>query len=259
MKNKISMSTLRGFSVGDSVKFALECGFDGVEIQVDYLSDDKNTREEEIKKAIDSGLDVSLHAPCGDINISALNRGICKESVNQIKQAIDLAEKFNLRVVTFHPGRLSSARENACDKWEVMLKNVQELADYAKDRKVYTAIENMELRKKELVFTVDDLNRFEFISKNNPYFGATLDFSHFATNKIYPQNIRGLKLPVYNVHISQCVNGKPHFPLHEPGEIEIGEIIKTLDDYNSTLVIELKSVFVHEIYKNSRMELLKVR
>ena len=254
MKNKISMSTLRGFSVADSVKFALECGFDGLEIQTDYLSG-----EDEIRKALNAGLDVSLHAPCGDINISALNKGICQESVNQVKLAIDLASKFNLRVVTFHPGRLSSARENITDKWELLLESVQDIADYAKERKVYIAIENMELRKKELVFSVDDLNKFEFISKNNIYFGVTLDFSHFATNKIYPQNITGLRLPVYNVHISQCVGGKPHFPLYDAGEIEMPDVIKILGNYNSSLVVELKSVFDREVYINSRKELLKLK
>ena len=254
MKNKISMSTLRGFSVKESTKFALDCGFDGLEIQVDYLCDDEKAREEEIKYAINSGLDISLHAPCGDVNISALNKGIRNESVVQVKRAIDLAKGYNLRVVTFHPGRLSSAREKSSDKWNVMLDSVSEIAEYAKNQKVYIAIENMEFRKKELVFTIDDLNRFEEIARNNEFFGVTLDFSHFATNKIYSTNLDGLKLPVYNVHLSQCVDSKPHYPLYETGEIDICKVFKILHkyDYNSTVVMELKSVFDKEVYKKSK-------
>ena len=257
MKNKISISTLRGFSVKESVKFALDCGFDGLEIQVDYLCDDKKAQEEEIKCAINNRLDVSLHAPCGDINISALNKGIRNESIAQIKRAIDLACKFNLRVVTFHPGRLSSARENLSDKWSVMLDSVSEIAEYAKNKKVYIAIENMELRKKELVFTIDDLNRFEEIARNNEFFGVTLDFSHFATNKIFPENLTGLKLPVYNVHLSQSIDLNPHYPLYENGDVDIGEVLKILQkyNYNSTVVMELKSVFDKEIYIKSKKAL----
>lgn len=119
----------------------------------------------------------------------------------------------------------------------------------------------MELRKKELVFSVDDLNRFEEIASNNKFFGVTLDFSHFATNRIYPQNLTGLKLPVYNVHLSQCVDSNPHYPLFKMGEIDINEVFETLQkyDYNSTVVMELKSVYDKEIYKKSMEELVQKR
>lgn len=258
MNNKIAMSTLRGVSVNKSVDFAVECGFSGIEIQTDYLLEDVAEQNKSLEYAVKNGLTVSLHAPCGDINISALNRGIRRESVSQVKQAIDLAEVNGGRVVTFHPGRLSSARENIEDKWKVLLDAVCEIAEYAKEKKVYVAIENMEFRKKEVVYTVDDLNRFENIGKNNPYFGVTLDFSHFATNKIYAPEISELKLPVYNVHLSQCVNRKPHCPLYEDGEIEINDIQKILDScgYESVIVLELKSIFEKDIYIKSREFLL---
>ncbi|MBE7063275.1 MAG: sugar phosphate isomerase/epimerase [Ruminococcaceae bacterium] len=254
MKNKIAISTLRGFSVDESTKFALDCGFDGLEIQVDYLADDEKMLGNEIKHAINSGLDVSLHAPCGDINISALNKGIREESVAQVKRAIELAEKFDLRVVTFHPGRLSSAREKKSDKWSVLLDSVSKIAEYAKLKKVYVALENMELRKNELVLTIDDLNKFEEIARDNNFFGVTLDFSHFATNKIYPQYMTELKVPIYNVHISQCIASKPHYPLYEAGEINIGEVFNFLEkiDYRSVVVTELKSIFDKNVYIKSK-------
>lgn len=253
MRNKISMSTLRGFSVEDSVRFAIECGFEGIEIQTDYLNDDEKTQEAEIKNAINRGLNVSLHAPCGDINISALNKGIRRESVAQVKRAIDLGEKYSLRVVTFHPGRLSSLRENIEDKWLVMLESVYDIAEYAKSAKVFIALENMELRKKELVLKVEDLNRFDVISRANEFLGVTLDFSHFATNKNSVEQLNKLCLPVYNVHLSQCVGGKPHFPLFEDGEVHSEEVASFLASigYSSNIVLELKSVFDVDIYKRS--------
>ncbi len=257
MKNKISISTLRGFSVEESVRFALDCGFDGIEIQTDYLPDTKEEQKKIIEMAMREGLDVSLHAPCADINIASLNKGIRKESIAQVKNAIDIAEKFNLRVVTFHPGRLSSARENEADKWNVLMDSVSEIAQYSKTKKVYSAIENMELRKKELVLTAEHLNRFCSVSENNEFFGVTLDFCHFATNGIFSGEIGDIRIPVYNVHLSQSVNSKPHYPAYEEGDIDFREVPKALQRYNysSAVVMELKSVFDAEVYKKSKMVL----
>ena len=64
-----------------------------------------------------------------------------------------------MKKLTIHPGLLSSARENVEDKWQVMLESVREIAEYAKQMQVHVGIENMEKRKKELVYTISDLNR----------------------------------------------------------------------------------------------------
>lgn len=255
MDTKISMSTLRGISVMDSIDIAVRSGYDGIEIQTDYLPEDESKYDEIFAYAAGSNLDVSLHAPCGDINITALNRGIRKESILQVKQAIDLAGEYHLRAVTLHPGRLSSARENVDDKWKILLKSVEEIAAYAKEKQVHVGIENMEFRKKELVFTISDLNRFGEIAKDNSYFGATLDFAHFATNQIYLPEIEALKLPIKNVHISQCIEGKPHLPLNEDGEVKVQEILGILrkQDYISPIVLELKSVYDGKVFAQSRM------
>ena len=257
MKNKISISTLRGISVEESVKFAVDCRFDGIEIQMDYLPDTEKEERNVIEMAMRAGLDVSLHAPCADINIASLNNGIRKESIAQIKSAIDIAEKYNLRVVTFHPGSLSSAREKETDKWNVLIESVSEIAEYSKTKKVYSAIENMELRKKELVLTAEHLNSFYSLAENNEFFGVILDFSHFATNGIFAKTIGDIRIPIYNVHLSQSVNSKPHYPVYEEGDIDFREVLEALQkyNYNSVVVMELKSVFDAEVYKKSKMVL----
>lgn len=257
MNTKLSMSTLRGIPVMDSVKIAVQSGYDGIEIQTDYLPEERSKYDEIFTYAAECGLDVSLHAPCGDINIAALNRGIRKESILQVKQAIDLAEEYQLRVVTFHPGRLSSDRENVEEKWKVLQQAVEEIAAYAGERQVFVGIENMESRKKELVISISDLNRFQEIAKNNRYFGVTLDFSHFATNGIVDPEIEALQLPINNVHISQCSEGKPHLPLESGGQVKVRQILKGLKKhrYLSPLVVELKSINDWRIYEQSRKAL----
>ena len=119
---------------------------------------------------------------------------------------------------------------------------------------MYVAIENMERRKKELVLSWEDLNRFNNIGNDNEYFGLTLDFSHFATNEIYACDIGEINLPVYNVHLSQCMDDKPHLPLYEKGNVNIKDVLLYLDkiNYPSNVVLELKSIYDADVYIKSR-------
>jgi sugar phosphate isomerase/epimerase len=112
---------------------------------------------------------------------------------------------------------------------------VEEIAAYAKEQQVYVALENMELRKYELVYTLEDLNRFAYIGKDNPYFGVTLDFAHFSSHGIYEPDLSELKLPVLNIHLSQCIDGIMHKTLAgEGGVVHVPEVCKPLHDYGYT-------------------------
>lgn len=245
MDRKIAMATIRGISAMESVEIAHQCGLAGIEIQTDYLPEEEKECDCVFARIEECGMEVNLHAPSGDINISAANRGISKESVAQIKMIIDLAKKYQVRNVTFHPGRLSSMREDKDKKWDVLLNSVEKIAAYAKEQKVYVSIENMENRSKELVMNADDLNRFEPMGSENEYFGVTLDFSHFATNGILSPNLKQLKLPIRNVHISQCVDKKPHLSLETAeGEVRLCEMMKELleIEYQGMYVLEVKGM-----------------
>ena len=260
MRNKVAMSTIRGLSVIESIDIVVKSNCCGIEIQTDYLPEDEKEIDKIFKYAKEKELIVSIHAPSGDINISALNKGIRKESINQIKIAIDLANKYNSRVVTFHPGSLSSKRENQEEKWKVLLESVAEIAEYAKSKKVHIGIENMERRSKEIVFTIDDLNRFEEIGVDNEYFGVTLDFSHFATNEIFLPKLDKLRLPIKNVHMSQCVAGKPHYQMDDlEGQVRLNEVLKELEkaNYQSMIVMEIKGKLDWTVFESSQQIISK--
>jgi len=250
----ISMATIRGFSVLDSINVAVKAGCGGIEIQTDYLPEAESERAAVFAYARQQGLYVSLHGPSSDINISSLNRGVRLESIRQIKDAISMAKRYGVEKLTIHPGMLSSVREDAEIKWQVLLESVREIAEYAKQMQIHVGIENMEKRNKELVCTVSDLNRFSQIAKGNPYFGATLDFCHFATNGIILPELDQLQLPVKNVHVSQCIDGKPHFALDKPGQIQFEQVMQMLRSigYTGSVTMEIKSVFDYRVYKDSR-------
>lgn len=255
MVRKIAMSTVRGISVRESIDMAVNSGCEGIDIKVDYLPEEEEKKKEILDYAKEKGLELSLHAPCSDINIAARNQGIRKESINQVKKIIDMAQKYGARVVTFHPGRLTSIRENSEEKWKILLDSVAEIAAYAAEKRVHAALENMECRKKELVRTVSDLNRFAVLAAENPYFGAALEISHFAANRIFLPELDELKLPIKNVYISQYMDGRPHFSLTEAnGEIQLDKVQRLLDSvgYDSYMILGLKSIQGCKVFEESR-------
>ena len=210
----------------------VDAGFSYMEIAVSYLPDDQTNQDEIISYALSVGLTLNLHAPFGINNISSSDLDCRASSVANVKHSIDLAAKHGLGMVTFHPGRLSDDSESVDENWSEMIAVVSDIAEYAKEKKVFVGIENMELRPYELVYTVDDLNRFAHLAEDNPYLGVTIDFSHYATLGIGMPDLNALKLPIYDVHLSQIVDEKPHGALvDEGGTLDIAEIFRSIFDY----------------------------
>lgn len=220
---------------------SLNCDFSYMEIAVSKLPEDEKEQDEIITYALSHGLTLNLHAPYGINNISSSDPDRRRSSIANVKHSIDLAAKHGLGVVAFHPGRLSDDTESPEENWERMMEIVSDIAEYAKEKNVFVAIENMELRPYELVYTIDDLNRFAHLAENNQYFGVTIDFAHYSSHKIGLPDLKKLKLPLYDVHLSQNVNQKMHRPLTEEGSLDVTAVCRMLSDYgyNGLVVLEV--------------------
>lgn len=217
--------------------------FSFMEIAVSKLPEDEEEQDEIISYALSHGVSLNLHAPYGINNISSADPDRRKSSIANVKHSIDLVAKHGLGVVAFHPGRLSDDAESPEENWERMMDIVSDIAQYAKKKKVFVAIENMELRPYELVYSIDDLNRFAHLSENNPYFGVTLDFAHYSSHGIGLPDLKKLKLPLYDVHLSQNVDQKMHRALSsEDGSLDIREVCRLLLDYgyDGLVVLEVE-------------------
>jgi len=225
------------------IDYAIDSGFDTMEIPVHRLLDDPDGPDTIITYAQQKGFEISLHSPYGPNNITDTDIENREKSIAQAKCSIDLAAKHGLKVVTLHPGRLSSEDENPEEKWELLLEVVGDIAAYAKEKKVRIGLENMELRKNELVYTIDDLNRFAPIGEDNPYFGVTLDFAHFSSHNIISPDLTKLKLPIHNVHLSQGRVGRMHYPLTiENGLVDLDAVCRRLTEceYDGFAVFEMR-------------------
>ena len=221
---------------------ALRRGVSYMELAVARLPEDETSLDELITYAQSRGMSLNLHAPYGINNITATDSARRLSSIANVKRTIDLSAKYKLGTVTFHPGRLSDNADDPKDIWASMMEIVSDIALYAKEKKVFIGIENMERRPYELVYTINDLNRFAPLARDNPYFGATIDFAHYASHGIGLPDLQALELPIHDVHISQIVDGKMHSALsNTDGAPHIASVCGLLADYgyDGPLVLEV--------------------
>jgi len=217
-----------------------------MEIATSKLPENEAEQDKIIAYALSKGLTLNLHAPYGINNISSVDSVRRASSMANVRHTIDLAARHGLGTVTFHPGRLSDDSENAEEGWIRLMNAVSEIAQYAKEKKVYVGLENMELRPYELVYTIEDLNRFAHLCVDNPYFGVTIDFAHYASHGIGLPDLGALKLPIHDVHLSRIVNGKMHSSLVTgDGTPDIDEVIRLLAayGYDGLVVLELNDTW----------------
>lgn len=232
----------RPFPLKELIDYIASIGCECFEVQMLFLPQDEKGQDEIVAYALSKGVKINIHSYFAANNIIDTDEENRKLSVSQLKQSIDFAARNHLGPVTFHPGRLSSQADDPKEKWELLLETVGEVALYAKEKKVRLAVENMEKRDNELVFTIDDLNRFAPFGEDNPYFGVTIDFAHFASHGIISPALEELKLPVFNVHISQYTPDAIHLPLTaQNGKVDVREACRLLKNYGYDSFVVLES------------------
>ncbi len=215
-----------------AVDYLIESGYTSIDVLADEKLWSREGRENILEYAASKGLDIGFHAPFRGLNIISTDEATRLLSVEQIKKSIDLAAEYGIPVVTFHPGKPTSEEESVEDAWARLFSAVEDIAAYAKEKRVRASIENMEKRAFEIVCTLEDLNRFAYIAEDNEYFGVTLDYVHLSTHGIFEPDLSELKLPIYDVHISQNAGGKTHHPLTvEGGIVHLDAVVKSLLDY----------------------------
>jgi len=171
---KVGFTTLAMFMEDNAkiIKTAKNHGFEMIEI----LAESPFYLKKDIYAYKDCGLEVTLHAPTVDINIASLNEGIKNESVKQMKECIDYAEKINASTITLHAGKIGrndpplrkQALEFACE-------SISELVDYASD--VVISVENMPVRQSFLGNKIEELEMF----KSECGCNITIDVGHGNT------------------------------------------------------------------------------
>ena len=134
-----------------------------------------------IKNLKNNNIEINIHGPDVDLNLASINDGIRKESVKQIKDAIDIANEIKANTITIHPGKIGRK-----DKWlrdyalELSIDSIGKCVDYSKQiGKVKISVENMPKRFNYLGNKIEEIEKIQESTGSK----ITIDTGHANTCK----------------------------------------------------------------------------
>ncbi|OGQ79494.1 MAG: hypothetical protein A3F90_11475 [Deltaproteobacteria bacterium RIFCSPLOWO2_12_FULL_60_19] len=234
MQAAISSLLFKSQPLGHVVDLARDVGISWLEVWTEHFWRDDDGQL--LKKLRSSGLDISVHGPIGDINITSSNGGIRQESVRQVLQGVEEAAAMGARVITVHPGYLTGRQDGPDSIWDSQIEALSRIAKRGKELGILVAMETMEKRNKEVVIHPELANQIiDAVNMDN--FGVTFDVSHAHTVMDVVDFIRALR-KIVHIHISDTKSGKVHVLMGD-GEIAFGPVLQALRrKYDGALVIE---------------------
>lgn len=165
------------------IEFTSKAGFDFVQLGyeaplkwVGEISKDRRKRIQALVKRL--GLQVGVHSVANGVNVAGTNRGIRKESLRQIREAIEFAYDVGAELVTVHPGWKDLFGYRYPDEaYALAIEGHCELAEVASNYGIRIGIENMP--PFWLSFCVDPKGAQAMIQAvNRENFGLTFDVGH---------------------------------------------------------------------------------
>ena len=233
----ISSWFYQDLSIIEALKHISEYGFRAVEIWMHHLWKTRERPEDIAQCAKELGLTLSLHAAFYDVNITSINSGIRKESLNQIKQCIETTPRLGAELVVVHPGQLSASKGGADECWRLMLKALSRIKEWSQKEGVVAGIEAMKKTSKHVFVYPADM--MKLLRSGGKHIGLTMDIAH-ASGFMDPVNFIN-QIDVHqlvHVHLSDSTKNVTHVPLGE-GSVDIDSTLKVLDSkYNGLVIVE---------------------
>ena len=222
---KIGASSLAGIDkpLEDTLEFIENLGIEYTELVHQFPTEEFDT---DILESYN--LKYSIHAPFMDVNIASLQEKSRLNSIKQIKNSIDLANKINAEAVVVHPGLASYLPRKYFLKevYDCVRKSSEELRDYSNDLGVLTTLENMPTFESMIYYNINDLNDL-LVSLD---MAMTLDIGHanhagYAADEMIFDSIK-------HIHIHDNFgDDDSHLALGE-GSIALNDIVNTLEEKN---------------------------
>ena len=155
----VSSSLARTESLVESVRLIADIGYKNIEIWMEQIANSGMGLPEIMDLLKRYELSYRFHSDTRDVNLTSSNIGIRRESIRQVLREIDIIAKLQGRILTVHPGRMSSSKDIPEDFLDKQFDALNEISKYAEKSGVIIGIENMEKRTKELVIRYEDLER----------------------------------------------------------------------------------------------------
>ena len=233
IRMKIGASTLATFnnSLNSSLEFMESLGIKYVELLHQYP-----TEEFDLDLLSSYNLDYTIHAPFMDVNIAALGSKSRANSIEQIKDSVNLANDIDASVVVVHPGLIPFLAKDMPEKiYEVANNSIREIGEYSKDLGVNTTIENMPAFESMIYQDMSRLN--ELLVEYD--MGMTFDIGHAHHSGISPDAMYFDSIKHIHAH-DNMGDDDSHLPLGE-GNIQLNDIINTFEkkNYDGIYMIEV--------------------
>ena len=216
-----------------AAEIARRTGFDGIELVFGYGLQG-SSGEKEIAATLKEGAIGSLHAPFYKLK----GWGNLFDS---LRKTIDLAEKFRVPLVTFHPPRWLDLEIGFYRR----LKGIRDFQETFGSRFLAITIENMPVAHGSIKVGAYFFSRTDtlirFTETHNLY--LTLDLTHLGTReRNFLKDVRKFLDTgrVRNIHFSDYTDGREHlFP--GKGSLPLREVLETLrtSHYNGAITLEL--------------------
>ena len=231
---KIGASTLAGITnkLEENLEFIENLGLDYAEIVHQYPHD-----KFDIEILESFNLKYSVHSPFMDVNIAALQEKSRINSIEQIKESINLANEINAEAVVVHPGFATFlANKYFLDTvYEYANESIKELGDYGKDLGVMTTIENMPSFSGMLYKNIEDLHEL-LVSLD---MSMTLDIGHanhagYAPDEMIFDSIK-------HIHMHDNFGDEDAHLAFGEGSIDLKDVFNRLEEnnYDGIYIIEV--------------------
>ena len=231
---KIGASTLAGIetTLEETLEFIENLGIDYAELVHQFPSENIDA---DILESYN--LKYSIHSPFMDVNIAALQDKSRLNSIKQIKDSIDLANKINAEAVVIHPGLAPFlANKYFLDKvYERANNSIKELGEYGRDLGVLATIENMPTFDGMLYNNMEDLHNL----LTSLDMSMTLDIGHANHSGYSPDQMIFDSIKHIHIH-DNFGDDDAHLALGE-GSIELKYIVNSLEEknYDGIYIIEV--------------------
>ncbi|WP_405296477.1 sugar phosphate isomerase/epimerase family protein [Methanobrevibacter sp.] len=231
---KIGASTLAGieYDLENALEFIESLGIEYAELVHQFPS------EHIVPDILESyNLKYTIHAPFMDVNIATLQDKSRANSIDQMKNSIDLANEIDAEAVVVHPGLASFLAKKYFldDVYKLANESIAEINDYSRDLGVLTTIENMPTFDAMIYQDINDLNDL-LVSLD---MGMTLDIGHANHAGYSPDEMIFDSIKHIHIH-DNFGDDDAHLSLGE-GSIDLKRIVNTLENknYEGIYIIEV--------------------
>lgn len=244
---KVCMENITVFDPVEEARFAVENGFDGFELAIEYPSSTPAhvfAKRRELVDVLSSGNLVRLaHVPTF-VDISNFYDELKEASVSVTLKAMEAAHAIEAEVVVVHPGfRFPLApRETSIRN---TIQSLERIIDAAEEYGFVLGVENLPsgvLPGAEYFSTVDEFREL-FSQLNSKRLKFTLDIAHASIKPSDPpaKFIDAFYGRLVHVHVSDNLGSRDdHLPLGV-GRIDYRGPLRTLREkgYNGTVTLEV--------------------